>query len=151
MKKNISVIFVIILLSLCAWTSPKNTHFLNSNTWCIQIGGKDLITWTKNEMGDEVKLKLKSLKSTDILHVQRYLCGQTSENSITTLTIKNNFNKIIKEVTHKSSSMMFEADIPLKDFINQFWNGQTISIYFTINSNTKALSDTVLLGRLKLE
>ncbi len=145
------IILSTLLLGFYAWAIPIKKTIRNSNTWCIQIDNKDLLIWTKNQIGEEVRLKLKSLKQSNVLHVQRNFCGQTAENSSTTITIKNNFGIIIKEVTNKNNSMMFEADIPVKDFIDQFSIGQTISIYFTISSYVKELNSTVLLGKLKLE
>ena len=149
MTKSIILKLSFLVIVFCAW-KPCAKHVLNSNTWCMQIDGKDLLVWTKNNMGDEVKINLKSIKPTTVLHAQRYLCGQTADKTTTILTIKNGFNKTIKEVSHKNSSIMFEADLPLKDIVSQFSTGETMSVYFAIKGDA-SLSSTVLLGRLKLQ
>ncbi len=151
MRKQVYLILGILAILLSSWMISRPNTCFNSNTWCISIGEKNLLIWTKNEIGDETVIDKKSIKPTDVLHVQRYFCGQDAGNSVTHLTIKNNFNKIIKEYSHTNSSLMFEADAPLKDFLGEFISGETIKLYFSISGSDKLLNDTVLLGRLKIK
>ncbi|MES2512546.1 MAG: hypothetical protein V4580_00305 [Bacteroidota bacterium] len=149
MKKRLTMFSLMAcLLSLVSWNNPK--HVFNSNTWRISIGDKDLLIWTKNEMGAEAIVSKKSLKATDLIHVQRYVCGQSADEGSTIITLKNNFGRVVKEYSFKGSSMMYEGDIPVKDIQNSFIVSETVSIYITISNMPKGIHETVLLGKLKL-
>lgn len=86
-----------------------------------------------------------------MLHVQRYFCGFEANNATTHLVIKNNFDKILKEYTHHNSSILFEVDAPMSDFINEFISGQTLKIYFSTSETDSVLAVPVLLGRIKIK
>ncbi len=153
MKRYLILIITIISLSFCSWTIAK-TNMLNSNSWGISIGKKDILaSWKNNKMGDFASLSKKNLKLSDTLFVQRYLCGYDGNNSITTLTIKNSRNEIIKESVNKNNYMIFKAKMPLSDFLDSATinNKQILLVYFTIFSKIENLNQTVLLGRLKFK
>lgn len=140
-------------MTFYSWTTSKSI-LLNANSWGIIIGKKEILaSWKNNEMGDTAVVDKKKLKQTDTLFVQRYLCGYSGQNSVTTLTIKNEQNEIIKEAIYKDSRLMFTAKMSVSDFLTstKFRNGQILSVYFTIDSKTEKVNQTVLLGRLKLK
>lgn len=142
-----------IFIIFCSWTMP-NSNLFNANSWGISIGKKDLLaSWKNNEMGDTAVLDKKKLKHTDTLFVQRYLCGQSGQNSLTTLTIKNEQNEIVKEAISNDSRLMFTAKMAVSDFLTstKLGTGQMLSVYFTIDSKVGGINQTVLLGRLKLK
>lgn len=104
-------------------------------------------------MGDTAMLHKKKLKLSDTLFVQRYLCGYSGQNSITTLTIKNLQNEIIKECINKDNRLMFTAKMPLSEILNspKINDNQIVTIYFTIDSKAENINETVLLGILRLQ
>jgi hypothetical protein len=149
MKKRLTLFSLIVcFFSTVSWTNPE--HVFNSNTWRISMGDKDLLIWTKNEMGAEASVSKKNLKPSGFIHVQRYLCGQSADEGSTIITLKNNFGRVVKEYSFKGLSMMYEGDIPVKDIQNLFIVGETVNIYFTISNMPKGVYETVLLGKLKL-
>ena len=140
-------------MTFCSWTMSKS-NLINTNSWGISIGKKEILaSWKNNKMGDTATIDKKKLKLSDTLFVQRYLCGYNGQNSITTVTIKNSQNEIIRESINKDNQWMFTAKITLSDILNspKIKDNQLVDIHFTIDSKTENINQTVLLGRLKLK
>jgi hypothetical protein len=153
MKKHLIFILTTISISFCSWTLSK-PNLLNANSWGISIGKKEILaSWKNNEMGDTAVLDRKKLKLSDTLFVQRYLCGYSGENSVTTVTIKNSQNEIITTSINKYNHGMFIAKMSLSYILSspKIRDNQILSVYFTIDSKTEKINQTVLLGRLKLQ
>jgi hypothetical protein len=152
MKKHLSLLLILSTLLFSAFTTSNRSKSFNTNSWSVSIGKTDLLCQTKNRIGDEIVIAKKSLKATQVLHARMYFCGQSADNATATLTIKNNFNKTLKEYSKQSYGLEFGADAPLKDFIEEFLPGQTIKIYFSISgAENEGLNTTVLLGQIKLK
>jgi hypothetical protein len=152
-KKHLIFILTIISMTFCSWTISK-TNLLNADSWGITIGKKEILgSWKNNEMGDIAMLDKKKLKLSDTLFVKRYLCGYSGQNAITTVTIKNSQNEIIKVSVNKDNKWMFTAKMPISDILNspKIKDNQILSVYFNIDSKTKEINQTVLLGRLKFK
>lgn len=65
---------------------------------------------------------------------------------------KNSSDKLLASYPHQNEGMGFEANAPLKGFLNQGATGETLLIYFSVfDAEQKALNRTILLGKLKLQ
>jgi hypothetical protein len=88
------------------------------------------------------------------LFAERYLCGQLGKPAVTTLTMKNDKNEIIKEVINSNYKWGFNSYIKLSEFLalNDCRSGQVINIFLTIDmKNDDRLDESVLLGSLKIK
>lgn len=129
----------------------KTKSSFNANTWSITIGKTELLSWMKHGIGAEASVKKSALRLSDTLHAQMYFCGSDAQHSTSVLTIKNSSDSLIASYPHKNTGLGFEADAPLKGFLNQCSPGETLQLYFSIfNAEQKALNRTLLLGKLKL-
>lgn len=146
--------YVILLLLISGNLTDgrtKTASSFNSNTWCISIGKTELLSWMKHDIGAEASVKKSTLRLSDTLHAQMYFCGSDAGNSTSVLTIKNSSDSLIGSYPHKNTGLGFEADAPLKGFLNRCSPGESLQIYFSIfNAEHKALNKTLLLGKLKL-
>lgn len=153
MKKNILFIFIIISFVFCSWTE-KRKNTLNINSWSIHIGKKEILaSRKKKQMGETAIVDLKKIETTDTLFVQRYLCGYTGQNSNSTLTIKNQQNEIIHETVNKNNQLMFTAKMAMSNILSskKFHPDIILSVFFSIDSKSENLKQTVLIGKLKIK
>jgi hypothetical protein len=104
-------------------------------------------------MGDFATLDKNKLKAADTLFVQRYLCGYSGQNAITTLTIKNAQNEILQESINHDNHFMFTGKMPISEILNseKVKSDEYVAIYFTIDSKAEDVNEQVLLGSLRLE
>ena len=151
MRLLLTSFIAICLMLLQAWKTSKPITY-NANSWSISVGKKVLLaSWQNNEMGDTATLSILKIKSTDTLFAQRFLCGYNGNNSVSTLTVKNERNEAIAASIHTNKDMSYTAKMPLASIIKAISiQGKTIGIYFTIEDNNDLLSKPVLLGRLRL-
>ncbi|MGN6647682.1 MAG: hypothetical protein ACTHJT_14265 [Cytophaga sp.] len=154
MKTKLILILTGLAIFLCSWKADTHSD-LNVNSWNISVGNKELLaSWERNKMGDTAVFDQTKYLLTDTLFAERYLCGQLGKPAVTTLTIKNQKNEIIKEVVNSNYKWGFNAYIKLSDFValNDFKSGEVIGIFLTIDmKNDDRLDETVLLGRLKIK
>lgn len=145
---------MLLLLTTMSLTGSDTAipNSLNSNTWSISIGKTELLSWMKQEIGAEVSVRKSALRLSDTLHAEMYFCGSNAQRSISVLTIKNSSDKLLASYPHQNNGMGFEANAPLKGFLNQGATGETLLIYFSVfDAEQKALNRTILLGKLKLQ
>lgn len=104
-------------------------------------------------MGDTVALNKKYLKSTDTLFAQQFLCGYSGQGSITTITIKDQQDKVIAASTSINNQMLFVAKVSVADILHALVpdKEQMVSVYFTIDSREGTVNQTVLLGKLRIQ
>lgn len=147
MKKHVIGLLVLVAFGFSSWTT------LNSNTWNIKIGEKYVLSSRKNEIGDTAFIAINDLKQTDTLFVSRYLCGYRGQNCTTRLSIRNEQNELVQETIREGFCWGFEGQMPLSAILKstKFRTGETLSIYFSYNSNSNGEFETLLLGRLKFE
>jgi hypothetical protein len=148
MKKKLLSLAIMTIL-FCSWTI---NDVVNTNSWVIRIGKKDLLSSAKNnKIGDTVLIDKKKIKLTDSLYAGMYLCGYSGQNSVTTLKIKDQQNKVIKEVINKNDQLTFSAKIPASEVfvLNSFNSGEIFSVFLSIESNSEEINQTYLLGRLR--
>jgi hypothetical protein len=149
MRKTLFIITNLLLL----FTSWKIERPLNSDTWYVKLGHRELLTWQKNEVGDTATIDLIKLKTNDTLYVQQYFCGGSAENSVTILQLLNQDNQVIAETTNnRDSFLFFTGSMALKDVLinDKIKKGEILSILFTIYQKKGNLNEKILLGRLKL-
>jgi len=151
MTKSLILILTLALLKANFWTIPKHSN-LNVDTWEIRIGHKRILDWQKNQIGDTAFVDKRKIRPTDTLFVQRYLCGQSGQNSITTLTIENEKNEIIQQSTNTDNQFIFTASIPLAKLLSssKTTNAKILNVRLGIHSQSHKLVQTLLLGRLCL-
>ncbi len=154
MKRSLILLLISLAVFLCSWTIDINDD-LNVNSWNISVGNKELLaSWEGNKMGDTAVFDKTKYLPTDTLFTERYLCGQLGKPAVTTLTIKNQQNEIIKEVINSNYKWGFNAYIKLSEFLalTDFKSGQVLGIFLTIDmKNDDRLDESVLLGRLKIK
>ena len=151
MTKSLILILTLALLKTNFWTIPE--HFnLNVDSWEIRIAHKRILDWQRNKIGDTAFVDKRKIRLTDTLFVQRYLCGQNGQNSVTTLTIENEKNEIIQQSTNTDNQFVFTASIPLATLLSsaKTTNAKIFNVRFGIHSQSHKLDQTVLLGRLCL-
>ena len=150
MRKFLLFTLIAISIAFCSWTNDT----LNANSWCMRVGQNELLaSWKNNQMGDTVLFDKTKFKSTDTLFAERYLCGFIRQPAVTTVTIKNQQNQIIKQVVSKGTQLGMTGYIPLSEIIilNGYKSGQTLGVFLTIDFKNKDFNETVLLGRLKIK
>ena len=148
--KNMKKLFLLIIpfLIFCSMiVSPTQ------NPWSIRIGKKEILDFQKNKLGDTITLQKSKLKDTDTLYAERNLLGFTATNSVVVLSVKNDQEMIIKDARNTSNTVIFAAQIPVKDLLAspEFVKGKFVTIYLTIISKQEKLRETALMGVIKLK
>ena len=153
MKICLIIPCIFLSLALVSLTNER-THLPNANSWSISIGEKELLaSWLHNEMGDTVTLKRIKLNGADSLVARRYLCGQSAEGLLVTLTIKNSRGETIAESETMNEHLMFSGSLRVSEIMYspKIQSGDVVGVYFTIRTVTDKQDYPVLLGNLKLE
>ncbi|MCW3085291.1 MAG: hypothetical protein JWP12_2657 [Bacteroidetes bacterium] len=147
MKKNSLLLFIAFIIFCSMMVSPTQ------NPWSIRIGKKEILGFQKNKMGDTITLQKSKLKDTDTLYAERNLLSFTASNSVVVLTVKNDQDVIIKDARNTANTVVFAAQMPIKDLLAspEFVKGKMIRIYLTIISRQEKLKETVLMGVIKLK
>jgi hypothetical protein len=103
-------------------------------------------------MGETVILNLDEIKSSDFLHVKRYLCGSFGDELISTLTIKDEQGNTITEVVKTSSSGGMNISVALNTFLDftKELQGKRYVVSYIIKSGELNI-DTHLLCILQIK
>ncbi len=153
MKTRVIITCLILSLGIVSGTKPKS-NLPNANSWSISIGEKELLaSWLKNEMGDTITLKRIKLNGADTLVAERFLCGQSAEGLLVTLTIKNSKGETIAESSEMNEYLMFRCSLQVSEIIDspKIKSGDVVGVYFEIRTVSDQQDYPVLLGNLKLE
>lgn len=154
MREKILIALLIVPILFCSWTMDAYND-VNISSWNISIGKNVLLSSRgNNEMGDTAIFDKTKFRPTDTLFAERYLCGSLGQPAVTTLTIKNYKNEIIKEVINKDYQNWGTAGyIQLSQIINlnDFKTGQTVGIFLAIDFLDGDSIQPVLLGNLKIK
>ena len=153
MKILTGIVLTILSFTIVSSRGLKS-NLPNVNSWCIKLNEKELLaSWLGNEMGDTVTLVKSQLKDSDTLFIQRYLCGQSAENSLTDLTITNSNGEKIAQTVSENKHLMFTSHLEMRELIHspQIKSGSVVGVYFSIIDESDNTAYTSLLGYLKLE
>lgn len=149
--------FILSLMPLVfGVVSFVNSHKKHSNadSWAVGINDKKLLaSWLDHEMGDTLILKRSELKSTDTLFVQRYLCGQTAENTLTELTITNFHGEKISKTISENSGLMFRSDLEIDELLHSLdtRSGSVLGVHFTILDEKDIPGDNQLICYIRFD
>lgn len=146
-------LFITLILSLFSLTNQGIHNInLNTNSWSISISTKKILaSYKNNKMGDLATIE--TLKKDDILYAERYLCGQGSDNTTSTLKIMMK-NKLIYQKSHTNSGLIFSSKIHFSDILKNknLVKGDILDIYFQLDNKGKDYySEFVLLGKIKIK
>ena len=148
-------LLLILTFSLFKTGFPADFELYNLNvdTWEMRIGRKQILNWQKNKIGDTVLIDKNKIGLTDTLFVQRYLCGQSGQNSTTTLTIKNEKNEIVQQSINTDNQFVFTGKISLATILSsdKLAGSKVLEVIFSIDSRPHKINETVVLGRLKFK
>lgn len=152
--KTASIILLILLALVTASSAISPNKQTNADSWAVGINGKELLgSWLDNEMGDTLTLKKSDLKDTDTLFIQRYLCGQSAENTITDLTITNFHGERIAETTSANEGLMFRSYLEMVELLHtaQIRPGSVVGVHCAIIYKMDIKGDDELLCYIKFE
>ena len=98
---------------------------------------------------------LENVNLLDTLYADRYLCGQGSDNSISTVRIMKN-EKLICERSNKNSGYLFSSKVQLAEIFNsgEISKGDILDIYFQLDTESEPIdeySEFILLGKIKIK
>lgn len=153
MKNRLMFLLTLFAWVLSSWTN-SNSGLLNTNSWSLSIGEKVLLaSWKNHELGATVTVARTTIKLMDTLYVERYLCGQNGNESISILTIKDALGDTIAEFSHKNTNFHFSANAQLADIVKspKYSDGMMMDLYFTIKASSMDRDETVLLARLQIK
>jgi hypothetical protein len=153
MKIRLIIPGIFLSVALVSLTNRK-PHLPNANSWSISIGEKELLaSWLDNEMGDTITLKKSDLNRTDNLVAKRYLCGQSAEGLLVTVTLKNSKGETIAESENMNEFLMFSGSLRVSEIMDspRIKSGDVVGVYFEIRTISDQQDYPVLLGNLKLE
>lgn len=152
--KTASVFLLIILALVTASSTIATNKQSNADSWAVGINGKELLgSWLDNEMGDTLTLKKSDLKDMDTLFIQRYLCGQTAENTMTYLLITNRHGERIAATIVANEGLMFRSYLEMYELLHssQVRTGSVVGVHCAIIDEMDIQGDEELLCYIKFE
>jgi hypothetical protein len=153
MKTALLFSFITIAFAMISsTTSPKKQS--NADTWAVGINSKELLaSWLDNEIGDTLILKRSQLKDRDTLFIQRYLCGQTAENTMTYLLITNRHGERIAATIAANEGLMFRSYLEMYELLHssQIRTGSVVGVHCAIIDEMDIQGEDELLCYIKFE
>lgn len=152
MTNNVFLLSLITASIFYTGTLPQQEP-LNANSWSISIGKKILLcSWKNNKMGDTAIVKLDKLKPADSLSVQEFWCGYDCRNCTTTLSIRDEKGKRIKQTTGKNGYRGPYGRMQLGPLLSspEFLKGKVFDVFMDVEMGKEKYAHR-LIARIRVE
>lgn len=147
---KIPLLLLLAFLSMAFCFSMPEKSMLNSDTWFIFLGKKQIASSWKNNLGDTIVLSPKKNSPSDTLSFSRYFCGADALGTTTHLTLRNEKNDIIIETNYLNKTIAFEAKLSLNEIFQSpnFTKNKTFGIYLSYSAPDQGLTQTEYFGMI---